>query len=178
MENQRVRLTKKMLKQALMELLKKQPIGKITIYDLCRKAEINRTTFYKYYGSQYELLNEIETSYFEELVSCLADDSTETCDGLVLALQFLETEKECWRVLINTVHDEEFTKRLFNLPTIRKLLDENMDYETDENKRSYIRLFICHGSYAIIRQWLNKNHGESPEEIAALICSLAKNTIY
>lgn len=177
MENQRVRLTKTMLKKTLMEMLKEKPISKITISDLCKRAEINRTTFYKYYGSQYDLLDEIEINYFEELEYCLLGNKCETYDGLTAALQFLEKEKEHWRILINTIHDEEFTNRLFNLPVIRKLLDENIGSEVEERERGYIRLFICHGCYAIIRQWLNQSLGETPEEIADLICSLAKHTM-
>ena len=167
-----------MLKSALIELLKEKPIEKIAIRELCAKAEINHTTFYKYYGSQYDLFDEIESDYFDELEHCLIEDNTETCDGLVAALHFLEGEKERWKVLINAVHDEEFVSRLFNLPVIHKLLDENMGSEKDANRRNYIRLFICHGGYAIIRQWINQNNGESPEEIAELIWSLAPNTIF
>ncbi|MDD7390564.1 MAG: TetR/AcrR family transcriptional regulator [Lachnospiraceae bacterium] len=177
MENQRIRITKSMLKNALLDLLENQPIGKITVYSLCEKAEINRTTFYKYYGSPYELLDEIETDYFSELEHRLTESSAEDSDGLASALRFLEGERKNWRVLINTVHDEEFAQRLFNLPVIRRLLDHNIGDIPVESQRDYIRLFICHGGYAIIRQWLNKNNGETPEEIAALILSLSKNAI-
>lgn len=147
-----------------------------TNYNLATE-KINRTTFYKYYGSQYELLDEIEENYFEKLENFLTEDNSEAFDGLTDALCFLEGEKERWRILINTVSDEEFANRLFNLPIIRRLLDENIGTEIDENKRSYIRLFICHGSYAIIRQWVNQENGEAPEEIAKMIYSLVRNTI-
>ncbi|MDD7739067.1 MAG: TetR-like C-terminal domain-containing protein [Lachnospiraceae bacterium] len=177
MENQRIRITKKMLKNALMDLLENQPIGKVTVYSLCEKAEINRTTFYKYYGSPYELLDEIETDYFRELEHCLTENNEEGSNGLVSALCFLEGERKNWRVLINTVHDEEFAQRLFDLPVIRRLLDHYIGNAQKEGQRDYIRLFICHGGYAIIRQWLKKDNGESPEEIADLIFTLVKNTI-
>lgn len=177
MENQRIRITKSMLKNALLDLLTNQPIGKITVYSLCEKAEINRTTFYKYYGSPYELLDEIETDYFRELEHCLTENNEKGGNGLASALLFLEGEQKNWRVLINTIHDEEFAQRLFNLPVIRRLLDQSIDDASLESQRDYIRLFICHGGYAIIRQWLNKNNREKPEEIAALILSLSKNAI-
>ena len=64
MENQRIRLSKTMLKNALIELLKTKNIEKISIYELCGQAQINRTTFYKYYGSQYDLLADIENDVF------------------------------------------------------------------------------------------------------------------
>ena len=177
MENQRVRLTKKMLKSALMELLKDKPIEKIAIRELCSKAEINHTTFYKYYGSQYDLLDEIESDYFKELECCLLEDGMETHDGLTSALRFIEREKERWKVLINTVHEEEFAHRLFTLPVISKLFSNHLSAAQDENTRTYIRLFLCQGGYAIIRYWINNENGDSPEDISVLIWSLIHKLI-
>lgn len=177
MENQRVRLTKKMLKSALMELLKDKPIEKIAIRELCSKAEINHTTFYKYYGSQYDLLDEIESEYFEELECCLRESSMETRDGLTSALRFIDREKERWKVLINAVHEEEFAKRLFTLPVISKRLNDYLNTAQDESTRTYIRLFLCQGGYAIIRYWINNENEDSPEEISVLIWSLIKKLI-
>ena len=75
MENQRVRLTKRMLKDALVQLMETKPLEKITIYELCAKAEINRTTFYKYYGSQYDLLDDIKADFLHELEISLHEDA-------------------------------------------------------------------------------------------------------
>ena len=66
MENQRVKLSKIMLKNALVELLETKPINKITVYELCRSAEINRSTFYKYYGEPQDILNEIVNELLEK----------------------------------------------------------------------------------------------------------------
>ena len=66
MENQRDRLSKIMLKNALVELLETKPINKITVYELCRSAQINRSTFYKYYGEPHDILNEIVNELLEK----------------------------------------------------------------------------------------------------------------
>ena len=42
-------------------------IQKIYVRELCVKADINRSTFYKYYESQYDLLAEIENDFLQEL---------------------------------------------------------------------------------------------------------------
>ena len=60
MENQRIRLTKTLLKNALLALLEKKPIERIAVSEICAQAQVNRTTFYKYYGSQYDLLAEMK----------------------------------------------------------------------------------------------------------------------
>ena len=54
-EDRRVIMTKKLLKNALIVLLKEKDIYHISIRELCALADINRSTFYKYYGSQYDL---------------------------------------------------------------------------------------------------------------------------
>ena len=46
MENQRIRLTKTLLKNALLVLLGKKPIERIAVSEICAKAQVNRTTFY------------------------------------------------------------------------------------------------------------------------------------
>ncbi len=56
-EDRRIAMTKRLLKAALIELLKEQDIYHISIRELCERADVNRTTFYKYYGSQFDLLS-------------------------------------------------------------------------------------------------------------------------
>ena len=73
MENQRIRLTKKMLKSALIKLLESKPIEKISVYELCAEAQINRTTFYKYYGSQHDLMADIQADFLTELENSLRE---------------------------------------------------------------------------------------------------------
>ena len=59
-ENQRVHISKMMLKNALLALLEKKPLERITVYEICQIAEINRTTFYKYYGNETDSAADIE----------------------------------------------------------------------------------------------------------------------
>ena len=48
MDNRRVKITKKMIKDAMLELLENRPINKITVTDICKYADVNRSTFYAY----------------------------------------------------------------------------------------------------------------------------------
>ncbi len=176
MENQRIRLSKTMLKNALLELLQKKPVEKISIYELCAAAQINRTTFYKYYGSQYELLAEIEAELFAQLDENLHASASHT-DNLCKALEVLLKEKDRWIALINNVPDQEFSERLFALPTIRALLSSEIPSEFSGAEREYLSLFFCQGGYAIIRNWLNHPDREPPEQIASLLTRLAERLL-
>ena len=52
----RVVKTMKQIDHALLSCLSEAPFEKITVEQLCRAARINRSTFYKYYTSKYDLM--------------------------------------------------------------------------------------------------------------------------
>ncbi len=172
MENQRVRLSKSLLKQALLELLKEKGIEEITVYELCRRAQINRTTFYKYYGSPPALLNEMVQELFDELEKYLSADERSELSILRKAVEYLEKEQDKCRVIINSVSDRECSERLFGLPGVRSMFERGIRHPFTDIQKDYLLLFFCQGGYAIIRRWLNRGCRESAEEIAGLLYSI------
>lgn len=46
----RIRYTQGVLKQALLSFLQEKPINKITVKEVCERAELNRATFYAHYS--------------------------------------------------------------------------------------------------------------------------------
>lgn len=58
-EDLRITKTKRDLRNAMLNLLVKESIEKITVRDICRSAPVNRMTFYKHYRDKYDLLNDI-----------------------------------------------------------------------------------------------------------------------
>ncbi len=73
MENQRVYLSKKLLENALISLLKQKSLYKISIRELCEVASINRSTFYKYFSSQFDLLNYMENNLLKGIDNILGE---------------------------------------------------------------------------------------------------------
>lgn len=176
MENQRIRLSKKMLKNALMQLLREKPIEKISIYELCANAQINRTTFYKYYGNQYDLLSDIEHDVFAQFEAQLLayDDSSMSLHHV---LELISSDKDTFMTLINAVPDQEFSSKLFSLHTVKSILTAKLPGHYTERQKEYMYLFICQGGYAIIRKWLNEAVQDSPDMIAELIYDLAMRVL-
>ena len=70
--NQRIMLTKKLFNNSLIDMLQTQNIYQISIRELCQYAVINRSTFYKYYRSQFDLLSEIEQDLLFNVENMLA----------------------------------------------------------------------------------------------------------
>lgn len=90
-----------MPKNALIELLGEKPLEKITVYEICRKAQINRTTFYKYYGSPSDLLEDVEKDFFREVEERFQGASHL---GVDLLCSFLELIREKKRHLPDLHH--------------------------------------------------------------------------
>lgn len=170
MENQRIRLTKTLLKDALVSLLVEKSIDKITVQALCAKAQINRTTFYKYYGSQYDLLEDIENDFFQALESyLLASGDEPERDALTKIMEFLASNQDNYRVMLESTVDQVFVERLFALSTVRRLLTHALEEKYPAGLMDYVYQFLCHGSFAIVRTWLAEGCQQPPAEMADLI---------
>lgn len=65
MENRRILITKQLLCESFISLLKQKPIDKISVTELCQAANVNRGSFYAHYADVYDLLGQIESIVYE-----------------------------------------------------------------------------------------------------------------
>ena len=163
-DNRRVVMTKRIIKDVLIEMLEKKSIQKIYVRELCVKADINRSTFYKYYESQYDLLAEIENDLLIEIEEKCKD--TDNTKGLNNILQYISRNKKTYKVVFNANIDPMFPKKLLNLPIITEIMNNNL---VNNNENKYKNIYILEGGYHVILKWLNNDCRESPEEITRLV---------
>ncbi|MEI3231871.1 MAG: TetR/AcrR family transcriptional regulator [Gordonibacter pamelaeae] len=172
MENQRVRLSKALLKEALVRLLETKPLDKITIYELCAEAQINRTTFYKYYGSQGDVLKDIENELFAMLETHLVESVKGDEESLASVLKVLghgaaqiSRPGEC--------HARPAVFRAALQPCPGSLLSRCQRVRRLRQRREGVHPpVLCQGGYAIVRAWLNRTPHEPPQDIARLLIGL------
>ena len=172
MENQRVRLTKQLLRESLIDLLEDKNIHKISVREICDKAQINRTTFYKYYGSPYDLLKDIEDSVLAQIEVWLSGTENREMDDVRQLTQiatFINENLSLCRLLINNNVDSHFAERLLKLPKIQKLLEEQLVGEYQNEEIDYMYQFVVNGGFSMIKAWINKDVREPPEKIALLL---------
>ena len=172
MENQRIRVTKRMLKEALVRLLETKPIEKVTVYEICQSAEINRTTFYKYYGSPFDLMNDIQADFIRELEVSLQEK--ENLFSLQNILTYIDTHRDACRVLLKSATFNDFLEEVFSLSLLTQQIEDRILPEQSDAVRKYAKEFVIYGSYSIIRKWLLSEQPESPDEIAKIIYELVQ----
>lgn len=71
----RIEKTKRSIYNAFIELRAGKPLEKLTVKELCEKAQINKSTFYVYYHDVYDLSDKIKNEVISEVVKNL--DNTE-----------------------------------------------------------------------------------------------------
>ena len=105
----RVLKTKKNIRDAFLELRKKQSLDEIKVNALCEKAMINKTTFYNHYQDIYELAKELESevldSFFNNFsnIDMMLTDANRFINGMHVAL---EAENDMLRILFMDKLDE------------------------------------------------------------------------
>lgn len=67
-EDLRVRRTHKLLWEAMMAELALRPFEEITVREICERAMVHRSTFYKHYEDKYALLEQGIRQMYDELV--------------------------------------------------------------------------------------------------------------
>ncbi len=167
-ENQRVKLTKRLLRESLIKMLNTESIHKISVRELCQEAGINRTTFYKYYGSQYDLLTDMENELIDQLRLILFEEKAEL-GALTNLILYLEQNLELTRHLLNNSIDKDFPERLISMPIIQDFIKSYLGEQYSEGQFEYVSSFIVQGSYNILKLWINKENREKAADIAALI---------
>lgn len=170
-ENQRVMLTKRLLKESLLGLLKEKRIEKISISELCKEAGINRSTFYKHYDTQYDLLYELETDLAEDLHKYINKNKNkfkgDFSRRIEVIYDYFACHRETARILFeNNTADSEFALMLFKIPGLWEDVNENMEKLYGKEGEELVLTFIINGAYSMVRKWLLEDSDLSPKEVA------------
>lgn len=176
----RVRYTRKVIQDTFLELIQEKPVSKITVKEVCDKAEINRGTFYKHYRDCYDLLEKIEDDGLREFEQMLASiEATGAQTALTAILSTLRNNVQLIQALDDPVGGRRFIYRLARccFRYLEQWLGPTSQTDWPEAKRDASFAFLAGGSGSVIEWWLRGGMKESPEEIAALIGALSKSVV-
>lgn len=168
MDNRRVALTKRLLKETLIEELKDAPLSQITIKSLCEKAQLNRSTFYAHYADVYELFHEIEDDFLAHVVFFTSSmNQHEKSSRIAKYALYVQKNKDTFFALIENGH---LLTKFANLA--RHHNDQNSESTPNTN---LLTAYTVAGTIALLREWLENPTPNSPEEIAKLILALSNH---
>lgn len=174
MPQKRQTRTKEDIKEALIQLLSEDKFEHISISKLCKRAGINRGTFYLHYLDKYDMMDRIKEEIISQLQSLFDDDSAATDEILTANLQLLKEHERLINALIKSKYiDFRQAIREFLLTVIldekqiqhtQKFLAENFHIPQD-----YALEIFLSSIEGIISLWISSGTKESPEEITDII---------
>jgi len=172
MENQRVVISKRMLKDALLSLLKEKRLMDITIKELCDRSGINRSTFYRHYDNVSDLLDEVIDDIATLLINTSnssLNDPGNTLSYINSVLMFFRDHSE-YDPLISS---ENFTMDILagkiEVEMINRLPVKNSRYQR------YLIRYLMSGSYGIIKSWIMNGRKEDVKEISDMILTFTSS---
>lgn len=178
-ENQRIALTKRLLKEAILRLLQKKELKQITITELCGEAGINRITFYRYYEMPRDVLEEVCHDMFAQMQQELRPpESLPDFERYIEDMcTFLYARADTVLLLFHctsSMDAYEFIQEMYGF-----IMDEYSNLpELQAYDPDHIRLMTTYfggGGYFLLRQWLTEDIQKSPKEIASLVYQLTFN---
>lgn len=160
MESRKTRYTKEVIRESFLALLQEKPVEKITVTQLCAVADINRSTFYSHYLDVYDLLHQLEDTFYQEISQIIR---LEEGDALFLNMvkAFVEHRDFCL-AMFGKYGDHAFLGKCFSI------WEAPLSREKDPILR-YQNRFIVGGSASVVVEWIQSGMKESPEKIAQVI---------
>lgn len=169
-EDRRVRRTKRLLRQALTELMLEKDFKDITVTDLVERADINRGTFYVHYRDVYDLREQIENEMIntcrkliEETEQAVKTNSTRPI--LKKATDYLLENRDMVRGLLRSSGEENFATKMVQI--IEELHARSLP--TNQLVGQYIARFVGAGSVAVIQKWLLSEDNFTQDQLIDLI---------
>jgi AcrR family transcriptional regulator len=171
--DRRVKYTRTMLKNALVQLMKQQHISTISVKALCELADINRSTFYAHYNDQNDLLHQVEEEVMDDLRWHLKKVLPESFDDkapvfvLTRIFEYAKENSELFQVLLGENSDYLFQKDIIELSQI--VSSRNNDNTLNARTKDYIKEFRTAGCISIFQKWLKEGTVESSDEMSNLV---------
>ena len=173
----RARYTRKIIKESFYTLLREKPVEKITVRELCEKAEINRSTFYKHYLDCYDLLDKIEEEALERFDALLAGIEIKGMrPTLTEVLYILQENAALFEVFQRHSGNHGFTHRLAGrcFHYMERHMPSAPAQGPNQSKQGMGYAYLVGGAAAVIEFWLWGGCQEKPEQVADLIVGLTE----
>ncbi|MBR1757455.1 MAG: TetR/AcrR family transcriptional regulator C-terminal domain-containing protein [Lachnospiraceae bacterium] len=167
-ESRRAKMTKRLLHEALMELMQEKPFKQITIKELCERADLNRTTFYLHYADQQSVLDDIEREVKEQTLAYIqnVNPSAKAVDLIEAFLHYIQKNEVLFRTLLCNNNGDDFQVELIQY--ILEGIRTNLPNYGDPTTERYVHTFLMHGSVHIIIDWIEAGFDLPAREVAKL----------
>ena len=174
-EDLRVRRTRKLLQQALIEGTVEKGFAALTVRDITERAMVNRSTFYRHYLDKYDLLEQ----HLNEIYVVLEEAGfiKEAChQGLSELLKQMQQFPDFYRLVLSAQSDA-FVSQRFRQQTQQRLLayfQQAFPAASDPESLPLDLKFttVASAGCGALAWWLKQERPAPPEQFAHMLQQL------
>lgn len=172
--DRRVARTKKAIKNAFAELLSKKDISEITVTDIAEVADVNRKTFYNYYNSVYDIINEIENELvlaFDQVLNNIdfKQEMQNPCGIFEKLTSVMNRDFSFYSRLMKMDHHANLMQKLY--VSLKDKMKNSFLHQTDieEQQLDIVVNYMISGMLSVYQSWFNSDRTQSIEELSKTV---------
>lgn len=157
--NKRRRESIQKMETAFVELLQEKVLDDISVTEICKKANINRTTFYANYLDIYDLVDKIGEKMLADFYELYEEEETsqQNTNDFLKLFQHIKNNQLFYKTYFKLGLNDRFKPMKYDTNLAEEYYhNEHIDYHME---------FFRAGITAIIQKWLNEDCQSSPEEL-------------
>ena len=160
--NKRRRQSQEKIEKAFIELLQTREIKEITVSDIIKITDLNRSTFYANYIDIFDLADKTREKLESEFSNLFAEyDYFNDRSGADKMFAHIKDNQIFYQTYFKLCYDD---KHLISVYDPKRAEQEHID----SNIKYHIE-FFRNGLNAIIKLWLSNGCRETPEEMAEVL---------
>ena len=160
--NKRRRESQEKIEKAFIELLQTREIKNITVSDIIKLTQLNRSTFYANYVDIFDLADKTRQTLENEFAHLFAQyDYFNERSGALKMFTHIKKNQIFYKTYFKLCYDDKHLVSIYDPKRAEKeQLNANLKYHIE---------FFRNGLNAIIKLWLADGCKESPEEMAEVL---------
>ena len=164
--NSRYKASSEKIETAFLTLVLNHKYEDITISDICKQANVNRSTFYCHYDDINDLIIKIEAKFANSMATIFKNGLRQTHEAFIEMFTFVQENKYFYKSFLNIPYIS-FAETNAKSQILTNIKDAS-------NNSNYIELtyrasFFGAGIKEICRLWLDRDCRETPEQMAKLL---------
>lgn len=171
--NKRKKISQEKIKKVFVELIQKNEIKDISVTDICKSAQINRSTFYANYLDVFDLADKIKDEMFNNVLELYKEQAIQK----IHSYDYLKLFRH---IKDNQIYYNTLFKLNFDFTEYYNLEMEEQEalkfFGTTKHIEYHIEFFKA-GINAIMKKWLLNGCKETPEELNEILLNEYKGRI-
>lgn len=175
--NRRTAYTKTAIRRTFFELLEEKAFDKISVREICQRADINRSTFYRHYDDINALMKSIEAEFVSDIDNQIERMDPEVFDAVLVGLfDIVRDNSDLCCYMMRCGPRKGFINSLFVKNYDRTQIKWKKFFpEITDKQFRWMYIMFFNGIVSVIAEWINSDFREDPSTIVSFTTSIYFN---